>query len=269
MKQHTGPVKQMVLGAPGVEREAVTTQEASIAALQQSGASGQRDTSVSDSNQTQEATASSSLAGAAVIGGGQDRLAVGVQQDGDERTSLEAARQEAHRRSSREVPGLSGDSGLQAWATDDLQQADSHGQRQDQQERTTMQLLQQQGSAPQHAAVEALEHQTSVDDELQPSTSQHSTSKQAQRGKSVYAPRDLTVLEQYEVDVVHAYAASFVAEAMMQGMLPAAANFAAADQHAKLLAEVREQNALNKMRHLEEVQTERATWEAHEETVKR
>ena len=85
----------------------------------------------------------------------------------------------------------------------------------------------------------------------------------------MYAPRDLTVLEQYEADVVRAYATSFLAEVVMQGTMPAAANLAAADQHAKLLAEVRHRNALNKARHLQEVQEERAAWEAHEQNVKR
>ena len=94
-------------------------------------------------------------------------------------------------------------------------------------------------------------------------------SKQVKRGESVYAARDLTVLEQYESDVVQAYAASFLAEAMMQGIVPAAANALAADEHARLLAEALQRNALHKAMHLVEVKAERAAWEAHEENMKR
>ena len=100
-------------------------------------------------------------------------------------------------------------------------------------------------------------------------TSQSSRPDQSKPGDSVYAARDLTVLEQYEADVVAAYASSFVAQAMMQQILPAAANAVADLQHQTALAEVRKRNAKNKQCHLEEVKAERAAWQEHEDNIKR
>ena len=86
---------------------------------------------------------------------------------------------------------------------------------------------------------------------------------------SVYAARDLTVLEQYEADVVQAYVSSFVAEAMMQQALPAAATAVVREQHEAAVAQVQQRNADTRQQHLEEVKAERAAWEQHEDSVKR
>lgn len=86
---------------------------------------------------------------------------------------------------------------------------------------------------------------------------------------SVYAARDLTVLEQYEADVVQAYVSSFVAEAMMQQALPAAATAVVREQHEAAVAQVQQRNADTRQQHLEEVKAERAAWEEHEANVKR
>ena len=240
--------------------------------LQHTGSFVQQHTSISDSSCAQEGTASGPLAGSAVVAEEQENPAASAQQPGSASTANVTLRQSSGRQSSSLAPGdisnLSEASSLEAQETGDLQHAHA-AEQQKQQEDAAMPMVQQQGLAPKHAETAALEPQAYVDFEPQASTSQSSRSKQTQRGESVYAPRDLTVLEQYEADVVHAYATSFLAEAMMQNVLPAAANSAAADQHAKLLAQVRQRNALNKARHLEEVQEERAAWEAHEQNVKR
>ena len=66
-----------------------------------------------------------------------------------------------------------------------------------------------------------------------------------------------------------AYASSFLAEAMMQQVLPATVNAVVAEQHQEALAEVQYRNALNKQRHLDEVKAERAAWEEYEANIKR
>ena len=101
------------------------------------------------------------------------------------------------------------------------------------------------------------------------SSSRVAASGQGRHEESLYAARDLTVLEQYEADVVEAYASSFLAEAMMQQVLPATANAVVAEQHQQALADVQRRNALNKQRHLDEVKAERAAWEEHEANIKR
>lgn len=261
--QHARQASQTVPGAPGAGSSA---DSGSAASLQQTGTFSQQHRGVSDSTGGQEGPASHCLAGADVGAYDQYQSADGAQQFDDEGTSTRAFRQQPSRRSSSmegQITIVSEASGLEAQSAN---VADVYEQ-QEQQECSTMQMAQQPDLAYQEAETAALGHHASVAPLA--STSQGSRSKRAQRGASVYAPRDLTVLEQYEADVVHAYATSFLAEAILQGMLPAAANSAAAEQHANLLAEVRQRNALNKVRHLEEVQAERAAWEAHEQNVKR
>ena len=254
-------VSQTTSGAPGVGSSA---DSGAADGLQQPGNFVQQNIGASDSTRGQEGPASYHLAGADVAA--YDQSAGAVQQFNDQGTPTGAFRQRPSRRSSSmvgQVTNMSEASGLEAQAAN---VADVYEQ-QEQQECSSMQMTEQQGMASQEAEAAALEHRASVAPLA--STTQSSRSKQAQQRQSVYAPRDLTVLEQYEADVVHAYATSFLAEAVLHGMLPAAANSAAAEQHAKLLAEVRQRNALNKVRHLEEVQNERAAWEAHEQNVKR
>lgn len=258
------PVSQTLSGASGVG--SIADSHAAVGLQQKGTFVQQQHKGVSDSTGGQQGPTSRHLAGAVVTVYDQNQSPAGAQQCDDQGTSTGAFRRQPSRRASSmegQITELSEASGLEAQAAN---VADVYVQ-QEQQECSTMQMAQQQGWASQQAEAGALEHQASV--EPQASTSQSSRSKQAQPGESVYAPRDLTVLEQYEADVVHAYATSFLAEAVLQGMLPAAANSAAAEQHTKLLAEVRQRNALNKVRHLEEVQAERAAWEAHEQNVKR
>lgn len=261
--QHARPVSQTLPGAPG----GVSSADSGAAVgLQPTGTFAQQHSGVSDSTGGQEGPASHHLAGADVGAYDQNQSAGGAQQFDDQGTSTRAVRQQQSRRAPSmegQMAELSEASGLEAQAAN---VADVYMQ-QEQQESGTTQMVQQQGLASQQAKAAAIANQAS--DSVEPSTTQSFRSKQAQRGEAVYAPRDLTVLEQYEADVVRAYATSFLAEAILQGMLPAAANSAAAEQHEKLLAEVRQRNALNKVRHLEEVQAERAAWEAHEQNVKR
>lgn len=265
----TEPVRQKVSGPclPLDLETKTASAQASAAAQQHSEVCSLHDTSVSDSSDDQAEPASSPSAGTAVAVADEVSLAAGTQQQEHEGTSVEPLTQLSSGRSATEVPGQPKDTGLETQVAADLQHAESY---QDEHEHAAVQLAQQQGLVPQHGEVAALEHQamSAGNDGVQASTGQSSRPKQLQ-GKSVYAARELTVLEKYEADVVHAYATSFVVEAMMQGMLPAAANAVVDNQHGQLLAEVRRRNELNKVRHLEEVQAERAAWEAHEESVKR
>ncbi|KAL3162910.1 hypothetical protein ABBQ32_009352 [Trebouxia sp. C0010 RCD-2024] len=267
--QHTESVRQKLGTGLALDLETHTVfAQASAAANQPIGVHTVQDTSFSDGGDNQEVTASSPSADAAVPAADDVSHAAGVQQQDDDSNSSEPVKQASIGRSSMEVSGQLEDSRLDAQDAElHLQHADLD-QPHDQEQSGAMQPAQQQGLLPQQSEQGALEHQTmsAVNEEPQASTSQSSKPKQ---GKSVYAARELTVLEKYEADVVHAYATSFVAEAMMQGMLPAVANSVAASQHEKLLAEVRRRNELNKVRHLQEVQAERAAWEAHEEGVKR
>lgn len=267
LMQCVGPVRQTISNTLASTRVGSSAVSGPALCVQQSGSLVQQQTSVTDSNGAQEGKVSGPLAGAAVVAEEEGDSAASAQQPSNASTSTGTVRQISGRQSSSlvQVPNSSAASSLEAQAASDLQLADAPEQ-QGQQESATMQMVQQPGLAPQHAAFQP---QASVDSEPRASTSRSSRSKQTQRGESVYAPRDLTVLEQYEADVVRAYATSFLAEVVMQGTMPAAANLAAADQHAKLLAEVRHRNALNKARHLQEVQEERAAWEAHEQNVKR
>ena len=268
--QHTGSVRQTVSSAFAPADVGSSAGSGPAPSLQQTGSLVQQDISLSSSSRTKEGPASGPLAGAAVVAEEGDDPAAAAHQSSIVSSSSGAFRWKSGRPSSSlgEVSNLSEASGLEAKAAGDLLLADAP-ELQEQQEGVTMQMVQQPGLIPEHTEAAALEPQASVGVEPHASTSQSSRPQQALRGESVYAPRDLTVLEQYEADVVNAYAISFLAEAVMQGMLPAAANSAAADQHAKLLAEVRQRNALNKARHLEEVQEERAAWEAHEQNLKR
>ena len=266
--QSAGPVRQTISSAVAPASVGSGAVSDPALSLQQNVSLAQQRTMVSGSNGAEEGTASGPLA--AVVAEEEGKPAAGAQQPGSAGTPIGAFRQISGRRSSSlapgEVPNMSEASSVEAQGPGDLQLA---AEQQEQQEAAAMQMEQQQGLAAQHAAFAALGPEASVDFEPQAPTHQSSRSKQSQRGESVYAPRDLTVLEQYEADVVRAYATSFLAEAMMQGMLPAAANSAAADQHAELLAQVRQRNVLNKAQHLEEVQEERAAWEAHEQNTKR
>ena len=92
--------------------------------------------------------------------------------------------------------------------------------------------------------------------------------RQPNRGQSGYAAKDYSPLEKYEAALVSAYAASFVAGAMMQHALPAAANTVVSEQHTAALVEVRRKNAETKQLHLEEVKVERAAWQKHEEDIR-
>ena len=83
----------------------------------------------------------------------------------------------------------------------------------------------------------------------------------------MYAAKDYSPLEKYEAAVAEAYAHSFVAGAIMQHALPAAANTVVSEQHRAALADVRRRNAENKQLHLEEVKVERAAWQKHEEDI--
>ena len=268
--QPAGPVRQTVSSAFAPADIGSSAVSGPAPSLQQTGSLVQQHISLSNSSRTQEGPASGPLTDADVVAESSNDPAAAAQQSGSVSTSNGAFRQKSGRQSSSlgEVPNLSEASGREALAAGDLLFADAPEQ-QEQQEGVSMQMVQQLGLTPQHAEAAAPELRASVDVEPQASTSQSSRPQQALRGESVYAPRDLTVLEQYEADIVHAYATSFLAEAVMQGMLPAAANSAAAERHAKLLTEVRQRNALNKARHLEEVQEERAAWEAHEQNLKR
>ncbi|KAL0042270.1 hypothetical protein WJX77_008145 [Trebouxia sp. C0004] len=132
------------------------------------------------------------------------------------------------------------------------------------------QQAEQKDMGAQQAQQEELEFEQASDSSELPASSSRTTAPgQGRRGESLYAARDLTVLEQYEEDVVEAYASSFLAEAMMQQVLPATANAVVAEQHQQALAEVRYRNALNKQHHLDEVKAERAAWEEHEANIKR
>ncbi len=133
-----------------------------------------------------------------------------------------------------------------------------------------LQQAEQEDMVSQQAQQEELEfEQPSDSSEPLASFRRITTPGPGRRGESQYAARDLTVLEQYEADVVEAYASSFLAEVMMQQVLPATANAVVAEQHQQALAEVRYRNALNKQRHLDEVKAERAAWEEHEANIKR
>ena len=132
------------------------------------------------------------------------------------------------------------------------------------------QQAEQQDLVSQQAQQEELDFEQASDSSEPVASSRHTTARgQGRPGESQYAARDLTVLEQYEADVVEAYASSFLAEAMLQQVLPATANAVVAEQHQEALAEVRYRNALNKQRHLDEVKAERAAWEEHEANIKR
>lgn len=136
---------------------------------------------------------------------------------------------------------------------------------------TGSQQAQQASSSSQQPQQDSFRAQQEELEFEQASTSQGTAPRGGSRGpgESVYAARDLTVLEQYEADVVEAYASSFVAEALMQHVLPAAANSVVAEQHQQALDQVRRYNALNKQRHTDEVKAERAAWEEHEANIKR
>lgn len=136
---------------------------------------------------------------------------------------------------------------------------------------TDSQQAQQASSSSQQPQQDSFRAQQEELEFEQASTSQGTAPRGGSRGpgESVYAARDLTVLEQYEADVVEAYASSFVAEALMQHVLPAAANSVVAEQHQQALDQVRRYNALNKQRHTDEVKAERAAWEEHEANIKR
>lgn len=92
--------------------------------------------------------------------------------------------------------------------------------------------------------------------------------RQPNRGQSGYAAKDYSPLEKYKAALVSAYAASFVAGAMMQHALPAAANTVVSERHTAALVEVRRKNAETKQLHLEEVKVERAAWQKHEEDIR-
>ena len=133
-----------------------------------------------------------------------------------------------------------------------------------------LQQAEQEDMVSQQAQQEQLEfEQASDSSEPLASSSRITAPGQGLRGESQYAARDLTVLEQYEADVVEAYASSFLAEAMMQQVLPATANAVVVEKHQQALAGVQYRNALNKQRHLDEVKAERAAWEEHEANIKR
>ena len=133
-----------------------------------------------------------------------------------------------------------------------------------------LQQAEQEDMVSQQAQQEQLEfEQASDSSEPLASSSRITAPGQGLRGESQYAARELTVLEQYEADVVEAYASSFLAEAMMQQVLPATANAVVVEKHQQALAGVQYRNALNKQRHLYEVKAERAAWEEHEANIKR
>ncbi len=183
---------------------------------------------------------------------------------GEQRSAGSMLTQPVRQLSNRLV--LSGDSQGQLLASE-------FGPQQAQQDGSGAQQTQQEGLDA-HQAQQAKQEDSDFgrdrdSAQAEASTNLSSASHQKQHGESVYAARDLTVLEQYEADVVEAYASSFVAEAMMQQMLPATANAVTAEQHQTALAEVQRRNALNKQRHLEEVKAERAAWEEHEANIKR
>ena len=132
------------------------------------------------------------------------------------------------------------------------------------------QQAEQNDMGAQQAQQEELESEQASDSSGPLASSSHTAAPgQGRHGESLYAARDLTVLEQYEADVVEAYASSFVAEVMMQQVLPAAANAVVAQQHQQALVDMRRCNALNKQRHLDEVKAERGAWEEHEANIKR
>lgn len=87
------------------------------------------------------------------------------------------------------------------------------------------------------------------------------------RGQAVYAAKDYSPLEKYEAALAKAYADSFVAGAIMQHVLPAAANTVVSEQHRTALADLRRRNTEMKQLHLEEVKVERAAWQKHEEDI--
>ena len=245
--------------------------QSSVRRLQQPEVSSKQQFSTlrGQSNDTEGAAGSDTLAVDLESAADADVVAVGGQQHATEAKTAEFVGQHSQRQSSWEAQGQQVSPQGHVQAGELLQHADSKLQ-QDQQPDSSMQLAQQESLASeQEQGAAAGLHRRPMHDEPEASTSQRSRQKQVKRGESVYAARDLTVLEQYEADVVHAYATSFLAEAMLQGMLPAAANTMAADEHSKLLAEARQRNALTKVRHHEEVKAERAAWEAHEEIVKR
>ena len=247
----------------------VPASQASARGLQQPEVSSNQQLSTSSGpGDTEGAAASDSLAVGLDSAAPRGAVAASAHQDATEDSNLEFVRQHSQRQSFGEAEGqLVSSEAEQAGQL--LQSAESTLQ-QGQQPYSSMQLAQQQSLTPEQDQRAAFElDQRPMNDEPEASTSQSSRQKQVIRGESVYAARDLTVLEQFEADVVRAYATSFLAEAMLQGMLPAAANTMAADEHAKLLAAVRQRNALTKVRHLEEVKAERAAWDAHEEKVKR
>lgn len=98
-------------------------------------------------------------------------------------------------------------------------------------------------------------------------TSAANAHRQPSRGQSVHAAKDYTPLEKYEAALVQAYAASYIAGAMLQHSLPAAANAVVSERHRAAVADVRRKNGDMKQLHLEEVKAERAAWQQHEEDI--